>query len=135
MVIGKSAEVYEKLFTYYRRVAAANGLVRPPVGRAPAIGNFPATELASFVLATMDFKKVQHQGSFRGVARVFGEQPSNHHRRVVGRGVHVKRFWLAPWGDHQRDPFFSRMVHLRETESDLDIEQLRCKLVEMTSTY
>ncbi|KAK1859807.1 hypothetical protein I4F81_002401 [Pyropia yezoensis] len=133
MVIGKSTDGYEDLFAYYFRVAEANGLVGPPVRRAPVSGGSAQPRCASFVSATMDFETGQHQGFFRGVARVFKGQPSNYHGRVVGCGVHLKRFLLAPCGNNLKDPFFSRIVHLRETATDLDIAQLRCNLAEMTS--
>lgn len=133
MVIGKSTDVYQDLFAFYFRVAEANGLVGPPVRRAPVSGGSAQPRCASFVSATMDLETGQHQGFFRGVARVFKGQPSNYHGRVVGCGVHFKRFLLAPCGNNLKDPFFSRIVHLRETETDLDIAQLRCNLAEMAS--
>lgn len=133
MVIGKSADVYEELFEFYFRMAAANGLVGPLAGTAAGNGDSPVPQRAPFVSATMDFETAQHHGFFRGAARVFGGQPGDYRGRVVGCGVHFKRFLLAPCGNNMRDPFFSRLVHLRESEANLDLERLRSTLAEMAS--
>lgn len=60
MVIGKSTDVYEELFTYYLHMAEANGLVGPPVRRMPVSSESHQHQRAFFVSATMDFETGQH---------------------------------------------------------------------------
>jgi len=132
MVIGKSTGVYEELFEYFFRVAAANGLVGPRVGGA---ADDPRPSRAPFVSATMNFETAQHQGFFRALARVFGGQPQEYRGRVVGCGVHFKRFLLAPCGNDLRDPFYTRMVHLREAEMELAADDVRVELSKMAAAY
>jgi len=133
MVNGKKEEMYEELFQCFFRVAAANGLVAPRAedgtdGRARP-GRVP------FVSATMDFEMAQHLGLFKAMARVFGGQPTDYHGRAIGCGVHFKRFLLKACGNNQRDPFFTRMVYLRDSEMERDMAHVRQELSTMAGEY
>lgn len=64
---------------------------------------------------------------------MFGGQPGDYRGRVLGCGVYFKRFLLAPCGNNMPDHFFSRFVHLRESEANQDVERLQPTLAEMAS--
>jgi len=130
MVIGKITDVYEELFEYFFHVAATNGLVGPREGETV---DDPRPGRAPFVSATMDFETAQHQGFFRALACVFCGQPHEYRGRVVGCGVHIKRFLLAPCGSDLCEPFYTRMVHPRDAESDLEEEDARAELSKMAA--
>jgi len=133
MVIGKKEEMYEELFQCFFRVAAANGLVAPRAAGGADGGARPGR--VAFVSATMDFEMAQHLGLFKAMARVFGGQPTDYHGRAIGCGVHFKRFLLKSCGNNQRDPFFTRMMYLRESEMERDMAHVRQELSTMAGEY
>ncbi|OSX77465.1 hypothetical protein BU14_0148s0041 [Porphyra umbilicalis] len=135
MVIGKVAEMYEELFEYFFRTAAANGLLAPRVAGSAGADSRARAGRVPFVSATMDFETAQHLGFFGGLARVFGGQPSDYHGRAIGCGVHFKRFLLKPCGNDLRDPFYTRMVYLRESDEERGLPDVRRELSTMAADY
>lgn len=133
MVIGKTADMYEELFEHYVRVAAANGLGGPQASGRES-GGGARVQRTPYISITMDFETGQHIGCFRALARVYGGQSVDYHGRVVGCGVHFKRFLLGPCGNDMDDRFFIQMRRLRERETEHGIVDVRTELTAMAVT-
>lgn len=156
MVIGKTAEMYADIFTFYFRNAQLHGLVSPSLLPAPQVrerlprppSNDPASASAvagaepfvsssqapsrrqrtAFVALLLDFETAEHYGVFRALSNVFGGDASTYHGRVIGCRVHMNGFLLKRCGNNVRHPYIRSVLALRDAPPEGGLPALEGRL-------
>ena len=83
----------------------------------------------------MDLESAQHIGLFTWLARVSGGESTDYHGRIIGCGVHFKRCLLKPCGNNLRDPFFTIMVYLGDSNDERCVGDVRQDLSTLAANY